>query len=188
MINNGVKMAKKTLIAGLLITVFNTSHAVESTMSFSGTLVKGICLVNSGQPIDVDFGDITGNMSTINGSEFTTRFQKEIIYTISCPGGIQNNALKIKIDGSSAVGTSPVSTKYGNVLATTTSTLGILLTKKPSEYINDNAIKLGEWNNFTYPELMKIYATPVRTNIGANLGGVSGGDFTASATIQLAYQ
>ncbi|MEX2941266.1 fimbrial protein [Serratia fonticola] len=122
------------------------------------------CTINDDRPIEVDFGDV---MTTrVDGSNYL----KPIEYTLNCTN-LKNNAMKLQLKGVSA-------SFDGKLLKTTKQGLGIGLLQGSSK------MSINSWLNFTYPNKPELWAVPVQQ------GGVtlSGGEFTAGATMSVAYQ
>lgn len=138
-----------------------------TTVTVKVTVVEAPpCVINNNQTIEVNFGNVM--TSRIDGSNY----EQTLYYTLSCTGNA-SNALKMQI-----VGTQAGSGFTGNVLQTDAAGLGIALRNGGS------AMALNSWTNFTYPTLPVLTAVPVRA-AGA---GLSGGDFSASATMRVEYQ
>lgn len=124
------------------------------------------CVINNNQTIEVNFGDVMTNR--VDGSNY----EQALNYTLSCTGNA-SNALKMQL-----VGTQAGSGFASNVLQTDAAGLGIALKNGGS------AMALNSWTNFTYPTLPVLTAVPVKGS-GVTL---SGGAFSASATMRVEYQ
>ncbi|HID9469481.1 TPA: fimbrial protein [Serratia liquefaciens] len=123
------------------------------------------CVINNNNLIEVNFGNDV--MTTrIDGS-----YKKQsVLYSVECKNA-PNNAMKMQIQGNSAV-------FDRDVLQTNKNDLGIALLR------NGNREPINTWVNFTYPNLPKFEAVPVK-QAGATL---SGGAFSAGATMKVEYQ
>ncbi|MBH2585414.1 fimbrial protein [Serratia marcescens] len=123
------------------------------------------CVINGDSLIEVDFGNEV--MTTrIDGS-----YKKQAInYTVECKDA-PSNAMKLQIQGNGAG-------FDGDVLQTNKGNLGIALLRSGSSQ------PINEWINFTYPNLPRLEAVPVK-KAGATL---TGGAFSAGATMKVEYQ
>ncbi len=122
------------------------------------------CTINDDRPIEVDFGDV---MTTrVDGDNY----RMPVNYTLSCDGA-SSNAMKLQVQGNGA-------SFDGSVLQTNKVGLGIKLQQ------GDSKLAVNSWLNFTYPNAPALWAVPVKQS-GATL---TGGEFTAGATMKVAYQ
>lgn len=122
------------------------------------------CTINDDRPIEVDFGDV---MTTrVDGNNY----KMPVNYTLSCSDA-SSNAMKLQVNGNGA-------SFDGTVLRTDKTGLGVELRQ------GDNKLAVNSWLNFTYPQKPEIWAVPVKQN-GTTL---TGGEFTAGATMKVAYQ
>ncbi|WP_442991095.1 fimbrial protein [Serratia marcescens] len=123
------------------------------------------CVINNNNLIEVNFGNDV--MTTrIDGS-----YKKQpVVYSVECKNA-PNNAMKLQIQGVSAGFDS-------EVLKTNKDGLGVALLR------NGNRQPINSWVNFTYPNLPTLEAVPVK-QAGATL---SGGEFSAGATMKVEYQ
>lgn len=122
------------------------------------------CTINEDRPIEVDFGDV---MTTrVDGNNY----KMPVNYTLSCPDA-SSNAMKLQVNGNGA-------SFDGTVLRTDKTGLGVELRQ------GDNKLAVNSWLNFTYPQKPELWAVPVKQN-GTTL---TGGEFTAGATMKVAYQ
>lgn len=122
------------------------------------------CVINGDRPIEVEFGEV---MTTrVDGKNHRT----PVSYSLSCSRQ-SNNAMKLQVQGTGA----PFDT---SVLKTNKTGLGIQLRQ------GDSKLALNSWLNFTYPDAPELWAVPVKQS-GVTL---SGGEFTAGATMKVAYQ
>lgn len=149
----------------LLITFGSLPEAMawNTQVNFHGTLVRPpSCDVNSGAPIDVDFGN---NLITteIDGVHYRQRLN----WTLDCRDN-PSNSMRLRLTGSGA-------TFDGTALATNMNGLGIRL----SQGASNTTLNLNSWLNFTYPTLPVLTAVPVK-DPSVNL---SAGAFTAGATL-----
>lgn len=126
------------------------------------------CVINDNKTIEVAFGEV---MTTrVNGSNY----KMPVDYSLSCSGQ-SNNAMKLQVQGNGAA-------FDGKVLKTAEKTgLGIQLLQGSG---GNTRLAVNSWLNFTYPNKPELWAVPVKQS-GVTL---SGGVFTAAATLKVAYQ
>ncbi|WP_024528208.1 fimbrial protein [Serratia fonticola] len=163
-------MLKTYILVSLLMVPVTFSHYVSAApgdVKFSGTLIEPPpCTFNDGSPILVDFG--TAVMThRVDGSNYA----KPINYNLVCTTP-PLNTMRIKVQGTA-------STFDTKVLRTAEKTdLGIAITA------DNKALPINTWLNFNNPASPKMQAVPVKKS-GATL---TGGSFTATATMQVDYQ
>ncbi|CAI8791588.1 fimbrial protein [Pseudomonas serboccidentalis] len=135
-------------------------------MHLHGTLVEPpACVINGDQPIDVDFGKEV--MTTrVDG----TNYRQPLRYSLECADGVPT-ALKLQIQGSGAGFDK-------EALLTNKGDLGIALLSNGSRF------PLNTWVNMTYPNTPQLQAVPIKRD-GSTL---TGGDFSAGATMMVDYQ
>lgn len=123
------------------------------------------CVINDNKTIEVAFGEV---MTTrVDGSNY----KMPVDYSLSCSGQ-SKNAMKLQVQGNGAA-------FDGKVLKTAEKTgLGIQLLQSSGK------LAINSWLNFTYPKAPELWAVPVKQS-GVTL---SGGVFTAAATLKVAYQ
>lgn len=122
------------------------------------------CVINNGNTVLVDFGEV---MSTrIDG----VRYRQPVNYSAEC-SKMPANAMTLAITGNAAGFDS-------DALRTEISGLGVRLLYQGRQ------LALGEKVAFTYPAFPVLEAVPVR-DVSAVL---TGGDFAATATLELDYQ
>lgn len=123
------------------------------------------CTINNDQTIDVNFGSsvVTNRVNGVN-------YLQAVDYTLECKDNT-SNAMKLQIQGSPTAFDS-------NALQTNVSDFGIALRA------NSKPLKINNWVNFNYPDKPLLEAVPVK-RAGATLAG---GDFSAGATLMVAYQ
>ncbi|WP_193016285.1 fimbrial protein [Proteus sp. FME41] len=122
------------------------------------------CVINNGQMVEVNFGEV---MSTrIDG----TNYKQPITYNVECKK-MPTNAMKISVVGGSAG-------FDNNALKTNITGLGVHI------LYQNKMLRLGQTVNFTYPDIPALEAIPVR-DYSATL---TGGDFSAIATLRIEYQ
>lgn len=153
--------------AGALLSVLLTSvPASAMQVNIRGTIIlPPPCTINNNQTIRMDFGDevMTTRIDGVN-------YKQAIVYSLNCD--IQkSNDLKMSIQG----GTVGFGT---GLLSTNKADLGIAL------YYGAQRLNINTWFNYTYPNQPVLYAVPVKRN-GTTL---TGGEFTASATLLIDYQ
>ncbi len=152
-------------LSGLLMAMPLMLCATTSTVTIKVTvLAPPSCTINDNRPIEVEFGDV---MTTrVDGD----RYRMPVNYTLGCKDAT-SNAMKLQLQGSGA-------SFDGTVLKTTKTGLGIELQR------GSNKLAINSWLNFTYPHQPELWAIPVKQS-GATL---TGGEFTAGATMKVDYQ
>lgn len=153
-----------TLLAGLGVMPAAQATPGEATMNLHGTLVVPSCVVNDNKTIDVDFGDVL--TTRVDGKNY----RKQISYTLTCEGGA-GKALKLQVQGTATA-------FNGELLGTSVTGLGIRLQN------GDSNLPVNDWVKFTYPNKPTLWAVPVQKS-GVTLAG---GQFSATATLSVAYQ
>ena len=152
------------LLAGMGLSLPVQATPGEAAMNFSGTLVVPPCVVNGNNTIDVDFGDV---MTTrVDGKNY----RKQVSYTLTCEDGV-SKALKLQVGGTAAA-------FNGELLNTSVTGLGIRVQNGSSN------LAVNTWKNFTYPDKPALWVVPVQQP-GVTLVG---GKFSATATLNVAYQ
>ncbi|MGP6457482.1 fimbrial protein [Enterobacter ludwigii] len=135
------------------------------TVNVTGVIVEGVCEVNNGETLNVDFGNSLRS-SEIDGENFL----KSIDYTLACED-LASNDLEMQFEGNA--------TSFSdNYLATDKEGLGIKI------YINGEVMPLNTWTPFTWPDLPALQAAPVKDDSSEIETGV----FSASATLKIQYQ
>lgn len=159
------RQAWQTLAALLAALPLLAWAAPTATVTVKVTVVAPPpCVINDDRPIDVEFGDV---MTTrVDGDNY----KMQVNYTLSCPGA-PSNAMKLQVKGTGAA-------FDATVLQTNKAELGIELRQ------GDSKLAVNDWLNFTYPNKPELWAVPVKQR-GATL---SGGEFSAGATMEVAYQ
>ncbi|AHY06097.1 fimbrial protein [Serratia plymuthica] len=152
-------------LASLVLLYCSQVQAVPTIKVTVTIVAPPPCVINNNNLIEVNFGNDV--MTTrIDGS-----YKKQpVVYSVECKNA-PNNAMKMQIQGNSAG-------FDGEVLQTNKDDLGVALLR------NGNRQPINTWVNFTYPNLPKFEAVPVK-QAGATL---SGGAFSAGATMQVEYQ
>lgn len=165
--NNGATMRLNVLLglAALLAGMPFMVGAEKSTVTIKVTvLAPPACVINDNLPVEVNFGDV---MTTrVDGNNYRRRVK----YTLSCTGA-SSNSIRLQVHG--------VGAAFDNkVLLTQKTGLGIALLQ------GGNRLPINSWLNFTYPTLPVLEAVPVKQE-GITL---SAGEFSAGATLKVAYQ
>lgn len=155
----------RKMCLGVLLTLMPLILQAATTVTVKVTVVAPpSCVINDDRPIEVEFGEVM--TSRLNGDNYQTRVR----YTLSCSGH-SKNAMKLQIQGAGAA--------FDPTLLQTNKTgLGVQLQQ------GDNKLAINSWLSFTYPDAPELWAVPVKQN-GVTL---SGGEFTAGATMKVAYQ
>ncbi|HIE1345155.1 TPA: fimbrial protein [Serratia marcescens] len=152
-------------LVGLLILVPMWASAV-TTVAVKVTVVAAPpCIINGDQIIDVDFGNELLT-TKIDGNNYI----KTVDYSLECKDNT-SNAMKLKVQGNAT-------TFDVSALQTNMADLGVALKA------NGAALTINGWVNFTYPDKPVLQAVPVK-RAGSTL---SGGDFSAGATLMVDYQ
>lgn len=154
-----------TLVAMLISAPLMTLASNMAYVTVSVTVVQPPpCTINDDQPIEVDFGDVmTTRVDGIN-------YRMPVNYALSCSNA-SSNAMKLQVNGSGA--------SFDSTLLRTNKTgLGIELRQ------GNNKLPVNRWLSFTYPQKPELWAIPVKQS-GTTL---TGGEFTAGATMKVAYQ
>lgn len=149
-----------------VLALFGPQAQAVTTIKVTVTIVSPPpCVINNNNLIEVSFGsDVMTNR--IDGS-----YKKQpVVYSVECKNA-PNNAMKLQIQGTGAG-------FDGEVLQTNKDELGVALLR------NGNRQPINSWVNFTYPNLPTLEAVPVK-QAGATL---SGGEFSAGATMKVEYQ
>jgi type 1 fimbria pilin len=135
------------------------------TVNVTGVVVEGVCEINNGETIHVDFGS---NLQSrlIDGENF----MKTIDYSLVCEDLISND-LEMEFEGTAT----SFSDDY---LVTDREGLGIKL------YMNGESMPLNTWMPFTWPEVPVLQAAPIKDDAAE----VETGVFSASATLKIQYQ
>ncbi|UWX94195.1 fimbrial protein [Enterobacter mori] len=135
------------------------------TVNVTGVVVEGVCEINNGETVHVDFGS---NLQArlLDGENF----MKAIDYSLVCEE-LTSNDLEMQFEGTA----SAFSDDY---LATDREGLGIKL------YMNGESMPLNTWMPFTWPEVPVLQAAPIK----GDATEVETGVFSASATLKIQYQ
>lgn len=153
---------------GVLLSILLTWALPLASMqvNISGTIITPPpCTINNNQTINVDFGDevMTTRIDGVN-------YKQAITYSLDCDAQKSNN-LKMSIQGTAA-------SFNAALLQTNKNGLGIAL------YSGAQPLDANAWFNYTYPSKPELYAVLVKQS-GATL---TGGEFTAAATLLIDYQ
>ena len=135
------------------------------TVNVTGVIVEGVCEINNGETIHVDFGNNLQSKQ-IDGEHF----MQNIDYSLTCED-LTSNDLEMQFEGTAT----SFSDDY---LATDREGLGIKL------YMNGESMPLNTWMPFTWPEVPVLQAAPIKSDATE----VETGVFTASATLKIQYQ
>ncbi|WP_420067297.1 fimbrial protein [Serratia ureilytica] len=159
------QMKARFVLSVLLLVTPWTVLAETTTVTVKVTVVAPPpCVINDDRPVEVEFGDV---MTTrVDGDNY----KMPVNYTLSCPGA-SSNAMKLQVKGTGAA-------FDATVLQTNKTGLGIELRQ------GDSKLAVNGWLNFTYPNKPELWAVPVKQR-GATL---TGGEFSAGATMEVAYQ
>ncbi|MGQ8708715.1 fimbrial protein [Serratia sp. TSA_198.1] len=145
---------------------FSTGSDAVTNLNISGTIIAPLsCVINGSQAIFVDFGNDLVT-TRVDGSNY----MKTVDYILTCKNNAFN-AIKMKIEGS-------VTAFNNSALQTEQTDLGIELRA------NGLPLPINSWLNFTYPNKPLLQAVPVKRAGGT----LRAGDFSAAATLMVAYQ
>lgn len=140
------------------------AHAVL-TVNVTGVIVEGVCEINNGETVHVNFGNNL-QANQINGQNF----MQTIEYALVCEDLISND-LEMQFEGTA--------TEFSdNYLATDREGLGIKL------YMNGQEMPMNTWMPFSWPDVPVLQAAPVKDD---NIE-IETGVFNASATLKIQYQ
>ncbi|HBT4721663.1 TPA: fimbrial protein [Klebsiella quasipneumoniae subsp. similipneumoniae] len=135
------------------------------TVNVIGVVVEGVCEINNGVTINVDFGSNLQSRQ-LDGENF----MKTIDYSLVCED-LTSNDLEMQFEGTA--------TSFNDdYLATDREGLGIKL------YMNGESMPLNTWMPFTWPEVPVLQAAPIKDDAAV----VETGGFSASATLKIQYQ
>lgn len=152
-----------SVVAALVPLMSRASNSATVTVKVT-VVAPPPCTINDERPIEVEFGDV---MTTrVDGSNY----KMPVNYTLSCSGAL-SNAMRLQVQGSGA----PFD---ATVLQTNKTGLGIELRQGESK------LAVNGWLNFTYPNKPELWAVPVKQSSVT----LTGGEFTAGATMKVAYQ
>jgi type 1 fimbria pilin len=136
-------------------------------VEISGTIRAKIpCIINNNKPIDIPFGDV--QISRIDGKQYKIT---QIRYTLDCRRA-QSYPLHMKISGEGAGFNSKL------LGIPSQSSLGIALKR------NTTNLALNDWFSLTPASPPKLEAVLVAHSEGT----ITGGEFSASATMVVDYQ
>ncbi len=155
---------RRAVLAALLSGAAWPAQPTTTTVTVT-VLAPLPCEINGSKPIEVDFGDEV--MTTrIDGNNY----QERIDVPLSCNGQV-HNAMRFQINGAPAG-------FDGRLLQTSVNGLGIALLRDGARFAPNS------WQNFTYPDLPKLEAVPVRQSKAT----LPTGEFSAAATMRIDYQ
>lgn len=164
------RLSRRELSCLLMFTgmLWGGNSNAETPITVKVTIMAPLpCILNAKQQIYVNFGDEI--MTTrIDGDAY----RKKIDYSLKCDEQAKN-AMKLQIKGDGAV-------YDGTVLRTSRDGLGIAFEQQQP----GKKLPINSWVNFNYPNLIDLYAVPVKKS-GTDL---KTGDFTASAMLYVDYQ
>ncbi|MDW7587914.1 fimbrial protein [Providencia manganoxydans] len=169
---NLIRHAIAGLTAGGCLFASGQSVAEVFTIQVKVTVVEKTCEIygpREGQPVQVIFPDMIINQ--IDGISYG---RTQINYNIKCEE--DNPAIKIQFTGTDARNTN--TSFAAGMLKTTENDMAIKILNGSQQ------LKLNDWLPFRYNSKPTLYAVAVPSNTG----GISGGEFTASATLSVEYQ
>ncbi|HHP7836340.1 MULTISPECIES: fimbrial protein [Serratia] len=143
-----------------------SSLQAHTEIRFSGVVTVPLpCVISGKQAIETHFGDALVT-TQVNGDNYL----KTVSYDLICRNN-SSNSLRMKIQGNAA-------DFNPQALQTNMHDLGIELRA------DGQPLLLNAWFNFTYPELPKLQAVPIK-RLGSTLPT---GSFLATATMLVDYQ
>lgn len=165
-----------TLIASSLLLASGQSFAEVFTIQVKVTVVEKTCDIYGpapGAPVSVVFPDLIINQ--IDGGSYG---ETPINYNINCEDAADNPAIKIQFTGVDAMSVPNSTFKVAGKLKTTDNNLAIQINA------NGQQLKLNNWFPFRYASKPALTAVAVPSDVG----GIRGGEFSASATLSVEYQ
>ncbi|EIM8480856.1 fimbrial protein [Serratia marcescens] len=151
-------------VVGVLAALPMLAAAVTTVTVKVTVVAPPPCIINDDRPIEVEFGDV---MTTrVDGNNY----KMPVNYSLSCTDA-SSNAMKLQVQGNGAG-------FDGTVLQTNKTGLGIELRQ------GDSKLAVNSWLNFTYPNKPELWAVPVKQSSAT----LTGGEFSAGATMKVAYQ
>ncbi len=140
-----MSMLRKFIFLFVLFTFVNSVRAIDVPVRIYGTIIIPPCEINSGEPVNVDFGNV--QEEKIN----SRTYDKKIIVPVRCP--YHQGDVSLTITAASII-------ENADVVATDIEVLGILLyeegNNKPFSLNNAATISTGlrgkgeEYSNFTF--------------------------------------
>lgn len=166
-------IAGQWLLRHMLVALFATLFCVPTVVMAGRTATVTVkvtvveippCTINGNKVIEVDFGDVI--VSKIDGHNY----MKTVDYSLECSGQ-PTNAMKLAIQG--------IPSSFDKTaLKTNVEGFGIAMR------VNGLPLPINSALNFVYPNKPALQAVPVK-NTGIDL---SGGEFSAGATLKVIYQ
>ncbi|MCK1144924.1 fimbrial protein [Providencia vermicola] len=155
------------LFLGLLI---SNSYAASYNLTIKGNLKieSPECLLNTNSQKSVSFGDVL--LTRLNGANY----KQTIPFELTCHNILKNN-LKLKV-----IGNPTRFNSYGG-LSTSNSKIGIVF------YIDSIQQPINTLLDFNYNHLPNIEVAPIK-DMSANFSDTDGGQFSATAMLQIEYQ
>jgi len=137
----------------------------QSTITISMTVLNPPpCTINDGKAIEVDFGELIAD--DLDGIQFG----RAVNIDLSCSGQ-RKNQLRLQFQGTP-------DKAIANYLQTNHEGLAIKF------FRNGQLLPLNSWLNFSWPDVPELRAAPVISNKKV----LTGGTFSASATLRVEYQ
>lgn len=164
-------MTSSMALRGLLVALsagwvsFAVAGYESRTITISMTVLNPPpCTINDNKTIEVDFGEVIAD--DIDGSHYS----RPLSVNLSCSGQGKNQ-LRLQIQGTA----DKVNPAY---LQTDRADMAIKFTSQ------GNALALNKWLPFSWPDVPELRAAPV---LSSNKE-LTGGTFSASATLRVEYQ
>ncbi|MBB4820631.1 type 1 fimbria pilin [Pseudomonas alcaligenes] len=162
-----MKRIKALALAGACLAAVAVAPAQAASTTFRVTVTvieRPDCVINGNKPIEVDFGEVV--VTDIDGSNYRT----PVAYGLDCKGA-DNKRLGLSYAGNAADFDTAA-------LRTSVQGLGIRL------YADDQLLEVNSGSHpFDYQAKPTLYAVPVKQDDAQ----LSGGEFTAGATLKVDY-
>lgn len=164
------------LLAGLLLAAVPGARADTSSSSLdvtvSGTITEPTCTVNNNNAVSVEFGTV--DITNLSHAE------ADVPVTIDCAGSLPSGGVKLAINGNTT-------TFHTTALSTNVSGLGVVIMPPAGASHGQTELEPGTYYDVT---TLGMAATTGTVNLKAGLVAdgsttLSGGEFTASATLVL---
>lgn len=161
---NALRWLLAILLAGWISLALARYQDVQTITISMTVLEPPPCTINDNKTIEVDFGEVIAD--DLDGSHYS----RPLNVNLSCSGQSKNQ-LRLQIQGTA----DKVNADY---LQTNRAELAIKFTS------HGNALAVNKWLTFSWPDVPELRAAPVLSNNKE----LTGGTFSASATLRVEYQ
>ncbi|EBC5055201.1 fimbrial protein [Salmonella enterica] len=185
MINNSIVIRKIAVISALCILIYKNAFALDIDIKIKGEIHIPPCIINNGNPIEIDFGDISPHKISFTGSD---EFQKITKVSLKCD--FNDGIPHLSVKGNKALNADVLSTTGINA-----NKLGIAMYLGDS--ISNAGIVINSLDNSGYGQEIStgILQTNVKdtsfifTSVPVKIGrsNLDAGPFTATATFSIHY-